>query len=195
MSLNSQSEAALHAALGERCIVLIGMMGSGKTSTGRLLAVRLGLDFADSDAEIEATHRMTVSEIFATYGESYFRDSERRVLGQILSEGPKVVATGGGAFMNAETRARILESGVSIWLKADFDVLIRRVQRHANRPLLQVPDPEGTLRMLIDDRYPIYAQADVTVVFDDGPPEMVAAEAMRMLMSHLCSEESWGRAS
>ncbi|NTZ83019.1 shikimate kinase [Burkholderia metallica] len=186
VSLKSQSEATLLAALGERCIVLVGMMGSGKTSIGRLLAARLGLDFADADDEIEATHRMTIPEIFAKYGEPYFRDSERRVLAQLLTNGPKVVATGGGAFMNAETRVRILKHGVSIWLKAEFEVLIRRVQRHANRPLLQVPDPEGALRMLIDDRYPTYALADVTVVSDDGPPEMVAAEAMRTLMFHLC---------
>lgn len=185
MSLNSQPEAALLAALGGRCIVLIGMMGSGKTSVGRPLAARLGLDFADADAEIEAAHRMTIPEIFARHGEPYFRAGERRMLARLLAEGPKVVATGGGAFMNAETRARIAEQGVSIWLKADFDVLIRRVRRRANRPLLQMPDSEGALRKLIDDRYPIYALADVTVVSDDGPHEMVAAEAVQALMCYL----------
>lgn len=185
MSLNSQPEAALLAALGGRCIVLIGMMGSGKTSVGRPLAARLGLDFADADAEIEAAHRMTIPEIFARHGEPYFRDGERRMLDRLLAEGPKVVATGGGAFMNAETRARIAEQGVSIWLKADLDVLIRRVRRRANRPLLQTPDSKGALRKLIDDRYPTYALADVTVVSEDGPHEMVAAEAMQALMSYL----------
>ncbi|NTH16675.1 shikimate kinase [Agrobacterium rhizogenes] len=185
MFLNSQPEAALLAALRGRCIVLVGMMGSGKTSVGRPLAARLGLDFADADAEIEAAHRMTIPEIFARHGEPYFRDGERRVLARLLAEGPKVVATGGGAFMNAETRALIAEKGVSIWLKADFDVLIRRVRRGANRPLLQTPEPEGALRKLIDDRYPTYALADVTVVSDDGPHEMVAAEAIQALMSYL----------
>ena len=185
MSLDSQLKAALLAALGARCIVLIGMMGSGKTSIGRPLAARLGLDFSDADAEIEAAHRMTIPEIFARHGEPYFRDGERRVLARLLDEGPKVVATGGGAFMNAETRAQISERGVSIWLKADFDVLIRRVRRQANRPLLQASDPAGALRKLMDDRYPTYGLADVTVVSNDGSHEMVAAKTVRALMSHL----------
>ncbi|MDK4743016.1 shikimate kinase [Rhizobium sp. CNPSo 3464] len=185
ISHSSQPEAALLTALGGGCIVLIGMMGSGKTSVGRPLAARLGLDFADVDAEIEAAHRMTVPEIFARHGEPYFRDGERRMLARLLANGPKVVATGGGAFMNAETRARIAEQGVSIWLKADFDVLIRRVRRQANRPLLQTLDPEGVLRKLIDDRYPTYALADVTVVSSGSSHEMVAAEAMRALTSYL----------
>ncbi len=185
MSLNSRPEAGLLAALGERCIVLIGMMGSGKTSVGRPLAARLGIDFADADAEIEAAHRMSIPEMFARHGEPYFRDGERRVLARLLVEGPKVVATGGGAFMNAETRAQIAEKGVSIWLKADFDVLIRRVRLRANRPLLQTPDPEGTLRKLIDDRYPTYALADVTVVSNDGPHEKIAAQTIKALMSYL----------
>ncbi|PDT08558.1 shikimate kinase [Rhizobium sp. M1] len=185
MSLNSQPEAALLAALGGRCIVLIGMMGSGKTSVGRPLAACLGLDFADADTEIETAHAMTIPEIFARHGEPYFREGERRVLARLLAQGPKVVATGGGAFMNAATRARIAEQGVSIWLKADLDVLIRRVRRRANRPLLQTPDSEGALRKLIDDRYPTYALADVTVASDDGPHEKVAAEAVQALMSYL----------
>ncbi len=185
MSLNSQSDATLVAALGGRCIVLIGMMGSGKTSVGRPLAARLGLDFADADAEIEAEYRMTIPEIFARYGESNFRDSEQRVLARLLSDGPKVLATGGGAFMNAENRARITMRGVSVWLKADFEVLNRRVCRHANRPLLQTSDPEDSLRKLIDDRYSTYALADVTVVSDDGSHDMVAVETMQALTSYL----------
>ncbi|MEZ2129725.1 MULTISPECIES: shikimate kinase [unclassified Sinorhizobium] len=185
MTLNSQPETALLTALGRRCIVLVGMMGSGKTSVGRPLAARLRLDFADADAEIEVAHRMTIPQIFARHGEPYFRDGERRVLARLLAGGPKVVATGGGAFMNAETRAQIAEQGVSIWLKADFDVLIRRVRRRGNRPLLRTPDPEGALRKLMEDRYPTYALADVTVMSDDGPHERVAAKAMRALMSHL----------
>lgn len=185
MSLNSQPEAALFAALGGRCIMLIGMMGSGKTSVGRPLAARLGIDFAYADAEIEAAHRMTIPEIFARHGEPYFRNSEWRVLTRLLAEGPKVVATGGGAFMNDETHARIAEQGVSIWLKADFDVLISRVRRGANRPLLRTPDPEGALRKLINERYPTYALADVTVVSDDGSNEMVAVKTIQALISYL----------
>lgn len=185
MSLNPQPEPALLAALGGRCVMLIGMMGSGKTSVGRPLAARLGLDFADADAEIEAAHRMTILQIFARHGERFFRDGERHVLARLLTEGPRVVATSGGAFMNAETRAQIAEQGVSIWLKADFDVLIRRVRRRANRPLLQAPDPQGALRKLIDDRYPTYALADVTVVSDGGRHEMVAAKTMQALMSYV----------
>ncbi|MDQ0322439.1 shikimate kinase [Pararhizobium capsulatum DSM 1112] len=128
---------------------------------------------------------MTLPEIFARHGEPYFRDGERRVLARLLAEGPKVVATGGGAFMNAETRALIAEQGVSIWLKADFDVLIRRVRGGANRPLLQTPDPDSALRKFIDERYPTYALADVTVVSVDGQHEMVAAVTMQALMSYL----------
>lgn len=165
--------------------MLIGMMGSGKTSVGRPLARRLGLDFVDADAEIEAAYCMTIPEIFAQHGEPYFRHIEQRVLARLFAEGPRVVATGGGAFMSAETRARIAEKGLSIWLKADFDVLVRRVRSRANRPLLQTPDPDDALRRLIDDRYPLYALADVTVVSTDGSHEVAAAETMQALMSHL----------
>ncbi|OLP46457.1 shikimate kinase [Rhizobium oryziradicis] len=185
MSRNFPAEMALMSALGGRCIVLVGMMGSGKTSIGRPLAARLGLDFADADAEMEAAHRMTIPQIFEKYGESYFRDGERRVITRLLAEGPKVLATGGGAFMNAETRAQIAERGVSIWLKADLDVLIRRVRRSGNRPLLQTPDPEGALRKLIEDRYPTYALADVTVISSDGSRHIAAAKTMQALISYL----------
>lgn len=185
MSRNFPAEAALISALGGRCIVLVGMMGSGKTSVGRPLAARLGLDFVDADAEMEAAHRMTIPHIFEKHGESYFRDGERRVIARLLAEGPKVLATGGGAFMNAETRAQIAERGVSIWLKADLDVLIRRVRRSGNRPLLQTRDPEGALRKLIEDRYPTYALADVTVISSDGSHHIAAAKTMQALISYL----------
>lgn len=128
---------------------------------------------------------MTIPEIFAQHGESYFREGEQRVLARLLSEGRKVVATGGGAFMNSDTRAQIVEQGVSVWLKADFEILIRRLRRHANRPLLQTPDPEGTLRQLIDDRYPTYALADVTVLSGGGPHEMVAVKTVQALLTFL----------
>lgn len=170
--------AQLVQALGRRSIVLIGLMGSGKTSTGRRLAQQLGLDFVDADAEIEAAAGMSITEIFAQHGETYFRDGERRVMARLLNEGPRVLATGGGAFMNEETRARIATSGISIWLKADLDVLWRRVRKRSHRPLLQSGDPERTLRSLLDQRYPVYARADITVISRDGPQELAVEEAI-----------------
>jgi shikimate kinase/3-dehydroquinate synthase len=159
--------------LGRRSIVLVGMMGAGKTSVGRRLAQRLGLPFVDADAEIEAGSRMTIPEIFERFGEPYFRDGERKVIARLLDEGPKVLATGGGSFMNAATREKIAASGVSIWLKPDFDVLLRRVRKRSNRPLLQTADPESTLRRLLDERSPTYALADITVESRDGPHDYV----------------------
>jgi len=170
--------AQLVQALGRRSIVLIGLMGSGKTSTGRRLAQQLGLDFVDADAEIEAAAGMSITEIFAQHGETYFRDGERRVMARLLNEGPRVLATGGGAFMNEETRARIAASGISIWLKADLDVLWRRVRKRSHRPLLLSGDPERTLRSLLDQRYPVYARADITVTSRDGPQELAVEEAI-----------------
>ena len=152
--------AALLAALGRRSIVLVGMMGAGKSSIGRRLAQRLGLSFVDADAEIEAAHAgMTIAEIFATYGEPYFRSGEQRVIARLLDSGPQVLATGGGAYMNAETRAGIAQKGISVWLKADFEVLMRRVKRRstADRPMLQ-GDPAQRIRHLMDERYPVYAR-------------------------------------
>ncbi len=149
-------------------------MGSGKTSTGRRLAQELGLDFVDADEEIEAAAGMSITEIFAQHGEDYFRDGERRVMARLLSEGPRVIASGGGAFMNEETRARIALSGISVWLKADHDVLWRRVRKRSHRPLLQGGDPEQILRTLLEQRYPVYAMADITVVSRDGPHEQAA---------------------
>ncbi len=168
-------------ALGRRSIVLIGLMGSGKTSTGRRLAQMLNLPFADADAEIEIAAGMSISEIFAQHGESYFRDGERRVMARLLSGGPRVLATGGGAFMNEETRARIAVSGISIWLKADLDVLWRRVRKRSHRPLLQGGDPEQTLRALLEQRYPVYARADITVVSRDGPQERAVEDMIEGL--------------
>ena len=170
--------ASLVSALGGRSIVLIGLMGSGKTSTGRRLAQELGLEFVDADEEIEAAARLSITEIFARHGEDSFRDGERRVMARLLRDGPRVLASGGGAFMNEETRARIALSGISIWLKADQDVLWRRVRKRSHRPLLQGGDPEQTLRTLLEQRYPVYALADVTVVSRDGPHELAVEEAI-----------------
>lgn len=168
--------ASLVSALGRRSIVLIGLMGSGKTSTGRRLAQELGLEFVDADEEIEAAARLSITEIFARHGEDSFRDLERRVMARLLSDGPHVLASGGGACMNEETRAKIASSGISIWLKADQDVLWRRVRKRSHRPLLQGGDPEQTLKTLLEQRYPVYALADVTIVSKDGPHELAVEE-------------------
>lgn len=178
-------EAAILSALGRRCLVLVGMMGAGKTSVGRRLAQRLGLPFVDADHEIEAAAGMTIPEIFAQHGETYFRDGERRVVSRLLQDGPRVVATGGGAFMNEATREVIARNGVSIWLKADADVLIRRVRKRTNRPLLATDDPEGTLRRLIDQRYPVYALSDLTVTSRDAPHEAVLEHILSALAPFL----------
>ena len=157
------ADAALVKALGARSIVLVGMMGAGKTSVGRRLAHRLAVPFVDADIEIEAAAGMTIPEIFATYGEPYFRSGEVRVIARLLDGGPQVLATGGGAYMNADTRANIRSKGVSIWLKAELDVLLKRVKRRTDRPLLKTADPAATLAKLIEQRYPVYAEADITV--------------------------------
>ena len=188
-------DKALIAKLGERSLVLVGMMGAGKTSVGKRVAQRLRLPFADADHEIEAAAGMTIPEIFAQHGEAYFRDGERRVVARLLGEGPRVLATGGGAFMNPSTRQTIAARGVSVWLKADFDVLMRRVRRRSNRPLLQTPDPEGTMRRLIEQRYPTYGLADVTVKSRDMPHEAVTDLVLAAIAEKLgVTEEDLERA-
>lgn len=179
--------ARIIAALGGRSIVLVGIMGSGKTSVGKRLAARLGLDFVDADAEIETAAGMTISEIFARDGEAYFRDGERRVIARLLGERQRVVATGGGAYMNEQTRERIARSGVSVWLNAQIDVLLKRLRKRTNRPLLQNADPEGTLRQLMDVRNPVYALADFTIMSGDGPHDSVVEQVLDMLDKKLGS--------
>jgi shikimate kinase len=159
----ARSDADIVAALGRRSLVLIGMMGAGKSSVGRRLALRLGIPFTDADSEIERAAGMSIPDIFAIRGESEFRYGEARVIQRLLEGGPQVLATGGGAFMNPGTRAAIARMGVSIWLKAELDVLMRRVKRRQDRPLLQTEDPAATLQRLMQERYPVYAEADVTV--------------------------------
>jgi shikimate kinase len=180
----SLPEAALTAALGRRSIVLIGMMGAGKSSIGRRLAARLNLSFVDADAEIEKAAGMSIPEIFATHGEPYFRAGEARVIARLLESGPQVLATGGGAFMNPETRATIRAKGISIWLKAAFDVLMRRIKRRADRPLLAGADPAEALNRLIAERYPTYAEADLTVESRDVPHDTIVSEIVAMICSH-----------
>lgn len=176
----------LRAVLGQRAIVLVGMMGSGKSSVGRRLAGRLGLPFVDADTEIETAAHMTIPEIFAQRGEAEFREGERRVISRVLTtRAPLVLATGGGAFMNAETRARVKELGISVWLKAEPEVLMRRVRRNAKRPLLQTADPEATLRRMLTEREPVYALADITIQSSDEPHEVVVGETIAALGDYL----------
>lgn len=160
-------------ALAGRSIVLVGMMGAGKTSVGKRLAARLGLPFVDADAEIEAGAALTIPEIFERFGEPYFRSGERKVIERLLTDGQKILATGGGAFLNPQTREQIAKFGVSFWLKPDFEVLMRRVRKKSTRPLLQTADPEATMRQLLDERTPIYQLADVTIESRDGPHDWV----------------------
>lgn len=172
-------------ALGPRSVVLVGLMGAGKTTIGRRLAGRLGLPFRDADAEIEVAAGMPVSEIFARFGESAFRDGEKRVISRLLGGNRIVLATGGGAFMSAETRARIAEAGVSVWLKADHPTLMRRVRRRSHRPLLQTADPDETMRRLMADRHPVYALADLAVESVETSHERVTEDVIAALRTHL----------
>lgn len=188
--LASDDRHALVERLKGRSIVLVGLMGAGKSTVGRRLAQKLDLPFLDADHEIEAAAGMSIPDIFSIYGEDYFRDGERRVIARLLQEGPLVLATGGGAFMSEETRARIAEAGISIWLRADLDVLMRRVRKRSNRPLLQNPDPEGTMRRLMAIRHPVYAGADLTVDSHEVPHDRVVSEIMRALAERLGGAET-----
>jgi shikimate kinase len=180
------SASAIRAALQRRSVVLVGMMGVGKSSIGRRLAARLTIPFVDADTEIEKAAGMSISDIFARHGEADFRNGEARVIARLLDNGPQVLATGGGAFMNEATRAAIKTSGVSIWLSADFDVLIRRIsKRKEDRPMLQTPDPAATLRHLLAVREPIYALADLTVQSREVAHEAIVTEICAALASFL----------
>jgi shikimate kinase len=183
------AEDRIRARLGRRPVVLVGLMGVGKSTLGRRLAARLGLPFKDADQEIETAAGMSIPEMFASHGEAYFRDGERRVIARLLQDDPMVLATGGGAYMNEETRARIAQCGVSVWLKADLDVLMRRVRKRATRPLLQAPDPEAVMRGLMDARHPVYALADVMVESRDIPHERVVGDVIAALDAWLGEEE------
>ena len=183
----STQEADITAALGRRSIVLVGMMGAGKSTIGRRLGVRLRLPFLDADVEIEAAHRMSIPEIFETHGEPYFRDGEARVIARLLESGPAVIATGGGAFMREETRNRIREKAVSLWLKADVDTIMKRVRRRADRPLLQTDDPAATVSRLLEAREPVYQSADLTIASRDVPHDRVVDECIDALRARLCA--------
>ncbi len=183
-------EARLRRALGLRSIVLVGLMGAGKSTVGRRLASRLGLIFKDADIEIEAAAGLTIPDIFAIYGEPSFRDGEERVISRLLRAGPLVLATGGGAYLREATRLRITESAISVWLKADLDVLMRRVRKRGNRPLLQTEDPEATMRELMAVRHPVYAAADVMVISREVSHDRVVQDVLEALDAHLSGERS-----
>jgi len=179
--LNQELRARIREALAARSIVLIGLMGAGKTAVGRRLANQLDLPFTDADSEIELAAGQTVSEIFAEHGEPYFRQGESRVIARLLQGGPQVLATGGGAYMDARTRANIKARGISIWLKAELPVLLHRVRRRDNRPLLTSDDPDKVMRELMKKRYPIYAEADIPVESRDVPHDVIVADVVEAL--------------
>jgi shikimate kinase len=186
---STSQEADITSALGTRSVVLVGMMGAGKSTIGRRLASRLRLPFLDADTEIELAHAgMTIPEIFATHGEPYFRDGEARVIARLLDHGPVILATGGGAFLREETRNRISDKAVSIWLKAEADIIMRRVKRRADRPLLKTADPAGTVERLIGEREPFYQHADLTIWSRDVPHEKIVDECIEALHLRLCGE-------
>ncbi len=177
-------------ALQGKPIVLIGLMGAGKSSVGKRLAARLGLPFSDADTEIELAAKMSIPEIFERHGEPYFRDGERRVVARMLRDGCRVLATGGGAYMNAETRAKISENGISIWLNAEFEVLMRRVRRRVDRPLLKGADPEASMRKLMSTRYPVYSDAIITVQSREVSHDEVLEDVLSGLEAHFGLLES-----
>ena len=177
----TKDTTAVRQRLDGHAIVLVGLMGAGKTTVGRRLAEKLSLAFIDADHEIELAAGQTIPEIFAQHGEAYFRDGERKVIARLLENGAQVLATGGGAYMNAETRATIKRNAISIWLRADFDLLMRRVRRRSNRPLLQNDDPEAVMRKLIADRYPVYAEADITIDSRDVAHTSIVNSIIRSL--------------
>jgi len=182
--------ATLRARLGVRSIVLVGMPGSGKSSIGRRLAQQLGLEFVDADQEIEISAGMSIADIFSKYGEPYFRAGEARVIARLLDKGAQVIATGGGAFINPDTRALVRARALSVWLKADVDLLLRRVKRKNDRPLLRVADPEAVLKRLLSEREAVYAEADITVTSLDVPHEAVVEALVQALAKKLGEEDA-----
>lgn len=181
----NEALAQIRQSLDGRSIVLIGLMGAGKTAVGRRLAHWLGLPFIDADSEIEEAAGQSITEIFAEHGEAYFRDGERKVIARLLDGGPQVLATGGGAYMNPDTRAAIKRRGISVWLKADLRVLLKRVGRRDHRPLLAVDEPEAVMKKLMAERNPIYAEADVTVESRDVPHEVIVGAVVDALAEKL----------
>jgi shikimate kinase len=179
---------SIRESLGSRSIVLIGLMGAGKTAVGKRLAARLDLPFIDADGEIELAAGQTISEIFAEHGEPYFRSGEAKVIARLLRGGPEVLATGGGAYMDARTRANIKAQGISVWLKAELPVLLHRVRRRDNRPLLAAGALDAVMRELMKKRYPVYAEADITVESRDVPHDVIVSDVVEALVRFLDDE-------
>lgn len=175
----------VRTALKGMNIVFVGMMGSGKSAIGKRLAANLDLPFVDADSEIEEAAGMSITDIFDCFGEEQFRSGERKVISRLMGDGPLVLSTGGGAFMNEETRTLIKERATSIWLHASFDTLLERVKRKDNRPLLKQGDPEEIMRKLLAEREPTYAKADITVPSRDESHETVVEAVTRALLDHL----------
>ena len=198
-TLAVENTTDLLARLGSRSVVFVGLMGAGKTAIGRRVATMLGLHFTDSDHEIESVSRMTIPDLFERYGEAEFRSLEQRVIVRVLESGPQILATGGGAFMNAQTRDAIAAHGLSVWLKADVDILLDRVSKKQDRPLLKNADPRAVLEKLMAERYPVYAQADVTVPTRDERKDVIASEVIeaigRHLDNHAPTPETFGEAA
>lgn len=191
---DGSTEALLRERLAGRHIVLVGLMGAGKTSVGKRLAQRLHLPFVDSDHAIEESANMSIPDIFKSLGETEFRAGERRVIARLLNEPQQVIATGGGAYMDGETRLRIRERGVSVWLKAELAVLMRRVQRRQDRPLLANSDPEATMRDLMTRRYPIYAEADLCILSVEQPHDAMVSMVIEALSDFLLRQQPEGSA-
>ncbi len=168
-----------------RTIVLIGLMGAGKSCIGRRLATLLGLKFVDADTEVERAADCTIEEIFERHGEAAFRDGERRVIERLLGQAVQVLATGGGSFMNPKTRAAIQDQAISVWLRADLDLLLKRTGRRNNRPLLKRGDPRAILKGLMAERYPVYSEADIVVDSVDGPPEITVERVRAAVEDYL----------
>ncbi|KQZ92628.1 shikimate kinase [Rhizobium sp. Root564] len=183
LSLPQSLGEKARAALGRRNIVFVGLMGAGKSAIGRSVAQQLRIPFVDTDDEIERVSRMTISELFASYGEDEFRALETRVIKRLLRGGPKVVSTGGGAFINENTRRHIKRGGVSLWLKADLEVLWERVNKRDHRPLLKTENPRATLAALMEKRYPIYCEADITIESRDVRKDIIATEVLEAIAS------------
>ncbi len=182
--MNTQEEmkeTSPHPLLGTQPLVLVGLMGAGKSTVGRRLAATLAIDFVDSDNEIADAAGCTISKIFETYGETIFRDLEKRVLMRLISGHPCVIATGGGAFMNEDIRAEIKQKATSVWLRAELDILVERVSRRDTRPLLKTGDKSVILRKLMDERYPIYAQADIVIDSNNSTHDAVVNDVLKAL--------------
>ena len=170
--------------LGNQSIVLIGLMGAGKTTLGRRLAKHLDLPFKDADHEIEAAAGMDVTEFFATFGEEKFREGEEKVISRLLDNGPQILATGGGAYMRQATRDNIKQKGISIWLRGDLELLMNRIALRQTRPLLQVDNPKEVMQKLIDDRYPVYAGANITIDTIDAPHNVMIEKLLKEMIEY-----------